>query len=630
MKKWIFIFLCLITVFLYAETEHIKTYISNIHINEDGSMIVNEEITVFAGGDEIRRGIFRDFPLYYTDRAGNGYSVGFEIIEIKKNGEKEPYHTENLRNGIRIYIGSKNVYLHPGYYTYEISYKTTRQLGFFEDHDELYWNVTGNGWTFNINHVKCNVFLPDEILVEDIDFVAYTGKAGKSGMAYEVVERDTSFISFISTERFHSYEGMTIVVSWTKGHVKEPTKSEKAVYFIKDNMHIIIAILGIILLFLYYMWAWVKVGKDPDKGTIIPLYESPENLSPGAIRYIMKMNYDNKIFSALIMNLAVKGYIKIIEEKKKYIIEKLKNVDDSLSKEESIVMNKLLNGQQSIKLNRKNRITIIGTIGELKKSLNKSYKNTFFFLNSIYTVPAIIISILSIVLAFALSPRIDAESMILYIWLSLWTIGLMVMVTSAIKSLRSAASSKEKKKIFSSIFLLIFVLPFLIVEIIVLSLFTQNIPVIFNIILIAMLGLHVLFFDLLKAPTISGRKIMDKIEGFKMYMSTAERDDIEYHNLPPSNIEVYERFLPFAFALDIENKWTNKFQSVINNIAIERGGSYHPVWYVGTRSFSSGNFASSFSSSLSSAVSTSSSSSSSGFSGGSSGGGGGGGGGGGW
>ncbi|MCK4524164.1 DUF2207 domain-containing protein, partial [candidate division WOR-3 bacterium] len=370
--------------------------------------------------------------------------------------------------------------------------------------------------------------------------------------------------------------------------------------------------------------------KDPDKGTIIPLYESPENLSPGAVRYIMKMRYDNKIFSALIMNLAVKGYIKIIEEKKKYIIEKLKNVDNSLSKEEQIVMNKLLNGQQSIKLDRKNRITIIGTIGELKKSLNKSYKNTFFFLNSIYTVPAIILSILAIVLAFALSPRIDAESMILYIWLSLWTIGLMVMVTSVIKSLRGAASSKEKKKIFSSIFLLIFVLPFLIVEIIVLSLFTQNIPVIFNIILIAMLGLHVLFFDLLKAPTISGRKIMDKIEGFKMYMSTAERDDIEYHNLPPSNIEVYERFLPFAFALDIENKWTNKFQSVINNIAIERGGSYHPVWYVGTRSFSSGNFASSFSSSLSSAVSTSSSSSSSGFSGGSSGGGGGGGGGGGW
>lgn len=631
MRRFIVLFMVLTATVLTADTERISRYISSIHVHRDGSMTVNEEITVFAAGQNIKRGIYRDFPLYYKDRTGNNINVQFKILNIKKNGRDEPYHTENLRNGLRIYIGSKDVYLKRDYYTYTISYRTNRQLGFFEKHDELYWNVTGNGWLFPIDYARCSIFLPDSISPEDIRANAFTGAMGETGDNYSITDKGSSFVGFETTERLGPYEGLTIVAGWPKGFVREPTDMEKIQYFLWDNIHVFIAVLGLILLFAYYMWAWIRVGKDPARGTIIPLYEAPEGLSPGALRYIMRMKYDNKVFTSIIMNLGVRGYIKVSEEKKKFIINKLKEADGSLSPDECIVMDNMFENSSSIALERKNRLEIMATLSLLKKELTKQYKNSMFYLNSKYTVPAILISIVTIIAAFLSSNRIGGESMFLYIWMSFWTIGVLIMASAGIRGLREGIGSSDKKQILGSIILMIVFIPFIAVEIVVLIVFSRNIPILFNIIVILMIGLHALFFDLLKAPSLAGRRIMDKIEGFRMYLASAERDTISVHEGPPENIDTYEKYLPFAFALDAENKWTARFQAVIDNISAQQNAAYHPMWYTGTRSFSHAGFASSLGSSINSAVASSSaSSSSSGFSGGSSGGGGGGGGGGGW
>lgn len=631
MKRIIVLILILCAITVSAASERITRYISSIHVNEDGSMIVNEEITVFAAGQNIKRGIYRDFPLYYKDRSGNNINVQFEILDIEKDGKDEPFHTENLRNGLRIYIGSKDVYLQRGYYTYTISYRTDRQLGFFDEHDELYWNVTGNGWLFPIEYARCSIFLPDGIGPDDIRVDAFTGAMGETGGSYSITEKDSSFVGFETTGRLVSYEGMTVVAGWPKGFVQEPTDMERLQYFLSDNMHLFIAVIGLVLLFIYYMWAWMKVGKDPARGTIIPLYEAPEGLSPGGLRYIMRMGYDNKVFTSIIMNLGVKGYIKISEENRKFTVSKLKERDDSLAPDEKIVMENIFENSNTITLEKKNRLEIMSTLAALRKELGDRYKNSMFFLNTKYTVPAIIISIATIVIAFFSSNRISGESMFLYIWMSFWTIGVLVMANAGIKGLREGIGSSDSKKILSSVVLMIVFLPFIAIEIIVLIIFSRNIPILFNVIVIIMIGLHALFFDLLKAPSLAGRRIMDSIEGFKMYLSSAEKDTVQMHEGPPENIDTYEKFLPFAFALDADNKWTARFQNVIDSISAQQGNAYHPVWYTGTRSFSNAGFASSLGSSINSAVaSSSSSSSSSGFSGGSSGGGGGGGGGGGW
>ena len=142
------------------------------------------------------------------------------------------------------------------------------------------------------------------------------------------------------------------------------------------------------------------------------------------------------------------------------------------------------------------------------------------------------------------------------------------------------------------------------------------------------------FYHLLKAPTAAGRRILDQIDGFRMYLSVAEKERLNLENPPAHTPQLFEMFLPYALALDVEQQWAEKFADVLA-IAGRNAGGYSPKWYSGTAWSSLGvaAFAGSLGSSLSSAISSASTapgSSSGGGGGGSTGGGGGGGGGGGW
>ena len=137
-----------------AQSERILNFKSLIKVHPDASMTVTEDISVQATGQEIKRGIIRDFPTTYRDRLGNTVTVGFKVEEVLRDGRPEPYHTESVSNGVKIYIGQKDVFLQAGVYTYTIRYRVDRELGFFKDFDELYWNVTGNGWTFAIDRAE--------------------------------------------------------------------------------------------------------------------------------------------------------------------------------------------------------------------------------------------------------------------------------------------------------------------------------------------------------------------------------------------------------------------------------------------------------------------------------------------
>lgn len=141
--------------------ERIVSFDSEIWVHGDASMTVRETITVDSTRRKIRRGIFRDFPTKYRDLSGNRFVVGFEVQEVLRNGKREPYRTEQLSNGIRIRIGDADVLIPKGRHVYRITYRTDRQLGFFDDFDELFWNVTGNGWDFPIERARATVHLPD-------------------------------------------------------------------------------------------------------------------------------------------------------------------------------------------------------------------------------------------------------------------------------------------------------------------------------------------------------------------------------------------------------------------------------------------------------------------------------------
>ena len=128
--------------------ERILSFHSNVHVMPDGMIEVTETITVRAEGKQIRRGIYRDFPVEYQDRLGNTYNITLEPLAVLRDGNREAFHTVRSGRDVRTYFGRSNYFIEPGEHTYVFRYRANRMLGYFEQHDELYWNVTGNNWAF--------------------------------------------------------------------------------------------------------------------------------------------------------------------------------------------------------------------------------------------------------------------------------------------------------------------------------------------------------------------------------------------------------------------------------------------------------------------------------------------------
>lgn len=640
------IFLAAVVMFCFSRpgfsrgqenSERILLFQSDISVNKDGSMQVTEIFTVRSAGNKIKHGIYRDFPTHYKDRLGNNYVVDFALRQVLKDNIPEDYFFKNVVNGKRIYIGKKDVLLEPGEYTYALTYTTNRQLGFFKEFDELYWNVTGNDWGFPIDRVKATIKLPSGAGSAMLRTDGYTGLQGAQGKDFTTESDFNGNIVFTSTRVLPPKEGLTIAVSWPKGFVKEPDLQTKAGYFIKDNRSALVGILGLLIISGYYLVLWVLVGKDPAKGTIIPLYHPPEKLSPPAIRYIVKMRYDHKIFTAAVINMAVKGYLTICEERRIYTLRKTGNNQKDLSEEERLISRQLFNSSNTVELKNINHTQINKAIISLNHFLKNKFEKVYFFTNTQYFIPGVFLSLLVMVIS-VLSGSAEKLPIAIFmsVWLTIWTLGVMALVKQVCNLWKMTFSDQAHRIVFvgEAIFLTLFAIPFVGGEIFGIGVLFYATSITILLLMLAIVFLNALFYHLLKAPTLMGRKIMDNIESFKMYLATAEKDRLNMLNPPEKTPELFEQYLPYALALDVEQKWSEQFSDVLKRAAVS-GREYSPHWYAGSSwsALGASGFASGLGSSFSSAVSSSSMSpgSSSGSSGGgSSGGGGGGGGGGGW
>jgi uncharacterized membrane protein YgcG len=571
----------LLTASVAGADERILSYDSRIEVRSDSSLEVTETIRVRAEGNRIKRGIFREFPTTYFRRGGDRVTVGFELLSVRRNGMDEPHHTERHRNGVAIYIGHKDRFLSPSAYTYEIRYRTDRQLGFFADHDELYWNVTGVGWDFPIDHAAAEVQLPAGIPTDAVRLEGYTGPMGATGKHHRAAIQDSRPV-FATTAPLGPREGLTIVVMWPKGLVAAPGELARVGYFLRDNRPLTYGVLGLLAVLGYYVFIWTRVGRDPPRGVVIPRYRPPDDESPASMRYLLGMGYDNRCFVAGILSLAVKGYLVIEQEagglfkKGGYILHRKHGSHTSLAPDEHALLRTLFGRGDSLELDDKNHTILQGAKSSHEAQLKRKYRKSFFHVNGAWHFLGIAIS--------------------------LAVIGMAIVAQAAWGGYG--------------------------VEWFVLT------PGGWATIAVALVGLvaNGTFGRLLKAPTPAGRTRMDEIEGFRLYLSVAEGDELELAGAPRKTPGLFETYLPFALALGVSQAWSEKFATVF---LTQAAAGYTPDWYHGDRFDANdlGTFSSSLSSSFDSAVSSASTppgSSSGGGGGGSSGGGGGGGGGGGW
>jgi uncharacterized membrane protein YgcG len=636
MKRLLLLLFVLNTIAAYAD-ERILDFHSEIRVQVDGNMEVSETIRVRAEGRAIKRGIFRDFPTDYRDDQGNRYRVAFDLQAVQRDGLGEDYHTERLDNGVRVYIGNANIRLVPGDYTYTIVYRTSRQLGFFGDHDELYWNVTGNGWDFPIEHASARIQLPAGMEKDQIKAEAYTGPSGARGEDYRADTLEAG--AYFETNRpLDAREGLTVVVSWPKGFVHEPSRQQRLSWLLEDNRDVAAGLVGLLLLAGFYLSVWFRVGRDPETGLVIPQYEPPAGFSPAAARYISRMGHDDKTFTAALVSLAVKGYITLEQNDDEYTaIRSGQPLGGDLGPGEKRLLTSLFDGRRlkAVSFKQKNHARIRAAIEANKNALVNNYDKVYFLTNTIWLIPGILITLVTLIACIVMSGNEEAfAGAFMLVWLSGWSVGVLFLARMVYSAWRSADSAIGYGSAIGST---LFALPFFIGELagIGMLIFVTSLSML--VILLLLLGMNALFYQLLKAPTRAGRAVLDKLEGLRLYLEVAEKDELQFKHPPEKTPELFERLFPYALALDVEQRWAERFSAVFAKLESDRQ-PYTPGWYQG-RSFNGlaiAGFAHSMGDSLSGAIASSStapgsrSGSSSFGGGGSSGGGGGGGGGGGW
>lgn len=601
--------------------ERILLYDVELRVDSSARLTVTEKLKVNVKGENIQRGIFRSLP---TRREINGreISVRYDIRSVKKNGEEEKYHTKG-ENGHRvIYIGDKDVLLDPGIYDYEITYDTYRQIGFFEDFDELYWNATGTDWVFPIDKVTVKAIFPEN--AEILQHACYTGPAGSTDQDCSVTKTSRNTLEW-AAEGLQPYHGLTVAAGFTKGIVKEP---EIPGVLKTGNLSKLLS--GIGVLFLVWMgYLWNRHGRDHQKPAVYPQFEVPHNLSPASLGFLHHGRYRQSLIAASLINLAVKGYIIIHQPSKKgllsrsvFTLQKLKAPDAELAPEESRLMYDLFAGG-------KDKITIDGQYDTQISIAVQTYQSDLSGVNRPQLSKG---SNWSKVLWVFLGMSVVYWAIIIYSYNHLYEGAKLVfgiaLYVGAFITLIIIMSVRLKVALY------IILIPLIFAAIgVTFWYFTSNrIPDSFILaylfLLLGVIALAV-FNYLVKQP---GKELIEKqslIEGFKMYLETAESELIKFHNPPRITPEIFEKYLPYALVLGVDGIWGKKFEQSLQT----RARSYENHWYTGSSAahFSgamTGNLSRSLAGTMASSSVSPSSSGSGG--GGSSGGGGGGGGGGGW
>lgn len=617
--------------------ERIDNFISDVTVNADASLSVRESITVFAEGNAIRRGILRDFPTIYTDKRGVRVKVGLDVLEVRRDGRPERFAIETLSNGQRIRIGDKDVYLDRGPHTYEIAYRTTRQIGFFADFDELYWNVTGNGWTFPIMRAAVIIRLPLGARIQQHS--AYTGYEGSIASDAAVTAANGSEYRAQTTRRLEATEGFTVAVAWQKGLVTPPGDADKLKWWVSDNAGYAGLILTLLASFAYFVFAWNKVGRDPPAGTIIPLFHPPHGIGPAGARFIWRQNFDDRALAAGLVGLAVKGRLRISDDEDGYAItksgsEKAAAAGEALTASEQALHQAIPSGMTAFQQSNHQRLRTMKQT--LAQSLSREFEGTMFLRNLGWFWKGALISIAGLALSLFLMPQNSGMGGLFVLgWSSIWWAVIIAVGLTQLRRLFGNGGSLRSR--IGAVFPLLFLIPFvgagLAVPAGVLTMAGDWATMVAIGTAVILAALNAVFYHLLKAPTVPGRKMLDDIEGFRLYMTTAEEERLKVLHPPEKTPELFERYLPYALALDCENQWNAKFATVL--AAAAAAGAAAPSWYSGSHwdGGRSGGFTDSLGSSLSSSVasaSTAPGSSSGSGGGGSSGGGGGGGGGSGW
>lgn len=310
-----------------AYAEEISSFQSSLDIQSDGTLLVKERIQ-YDFGTSFRHGIYRTIPYTTKNKEGKKFLMdlhSFNVVDEKSTPYTYTVETSDDVKNIKIGDADKTI---SGLHEYIISYTAAGALTYFSDHDELYWNVTGNGWGYPIQKGSATVSLPETIAPSDIQLACYTGVVGSTEIA--CTHSYAKGIAKIEITRpLDANEGFTVVVGFPKHIVSVLEPTEYVSFWDTAAGKILLFLLLLIGIFWYIVLPisipirWWKHGRDPKPtiGTASAWFSPPKTkggavLTPGETGTLVDERADMQDVTATIIHMAQRGYMKIVESQK--------------------------------------------------------------------------------------------------------------------------------------------------------------------------------------------------------------------------------------------------------------------------------------------------------------------------
>jgi uncharacterized membrane protein YgcG len=502
----LFFFLTLtLTSHAFAQYFTIERFHSNITVYKDSSFNVEERIDVKF--ERPRHGIYREIPFKYKDEFGKVMETPIRVISVTDaSGKPWKHQVSKTGSMINIRIGDAKQFVDRSQ-TYRITYRVENGILFFNDHDELYWNVTGNAWKAPIREVSADVSLSVKKKSKDLWAAGYTGRYGSKESEYHHETYDNGG-KFYTKRSLNAGEGFTIVFGWDKGFVFPPSAWKRFLWAINlgENWIFLLPFLSLF----YMVNRWYRWGRDPRvRESIRVMYEPPkfetQSLSPAEVGALIDEKLDQRDITSTIVGLAVKGYIQIEEVKKEgwifdstdYYLKKVKDQVADLSSFEIELMRSLFSFAPPRLLVSSLKNKFYTNLNRLKKNLYGELVRKKFFLS-------------------------NPESM----RRTYSVIGFLIMVFGGFGFTLLAGS--PGRGILASV----------------------------------LTGLPVLTFaKYMPAKTKTGASAYMDILGFQEFMNRAEKDRIQRMG----DKDLFSKFLPYAIALDVADNWAKAFEGIYQN-----------------------------------------------------------------
>lgn len=508
--------------------ESIQSFSADISVEEDGRVVVTE--TIVYNFSSPRHGISRDLPTVYTDDSGTRLKVPISVSSVlKPDGSPWKFSLTHERYGIQVKIGDPDVMI-SGTHTYVITYVAEGAIRYFDDHDELYWNVTGFDWKVPINRVNAIVRMPGSVQGSEMRTRCYTGTQGLTEQECLVnIQRNAA--------HFVADGPLTVVVGFPSGRVDVLLAKTSG-----GPLSAFIPFLIPLALFAFLFRRWWLRGRDPEgRGTVVVQYDGPKDLTPAEAGVLIDETAHIRDIVATIIDLAVRGYIRIEEtapkgfifKKKGYRFVRLKQDASALKEFEGLILDAMFQyGGATVSLSRLEREHAFHTyLPKIKKALYKEVVSAGLFPTNPDRVRGIYIGI-GIALAFV----------------AVFFVGFAYTM---------------------------------ILDILGNAMLAVNMAVSFGLVVLLFIG----FAPFMPRKTQKGVRLFEHVSGFKEYIEKAEKYRLEWQETE----KMFAKFLPFAMAFGIVDKYTKAF----DGIEMEP-----PDWYVGhgdISAFNAGMLVSSFS-----------------------------------